>query len=603
VTEAAIALRERVDRARIAVSADALAVAGVAVVTLLLAVLTWRTWGDLDSDTGYDMVAAARVAAGAIPYRDFTYYYGPLAPELYGFAALIAGAGVWTSVAVGFAITLGIIAATFVLGRVIAGALGAFLAGSIAAAVAFIPDNYSYVVPHTADATLGMLLLLLALIGVWRYADTGHSRWLLEVGCCLGLLLLTKVEPAAAGIAMATLWLILRSRAGASLRREAPLVGVPAILIPAVVYGAFLTVVSFHRLVFENLYPVDFFRAAGDTLIKARMPMTVSSFAHLVEKAILYAIGVAALLALAKGIERGGRLRTAILAGLTLAAILATGAAVASPEAVRYRLQYAWGWIPLVAIVVTAYLIRGALRARRDWSAREQLELAAAVALTILAASTYGGFFPNAPNEQLAAYYMPLAALLVVRLHLRSFAPTKAAFRLGAAWVLLLASASTALTLKDARADSAVVHGPGGSLAQTPKEAELYQGALGWIVRETRPGEPIFVAPMMTGVYALADRRSPVREISMLPGALPSISDEQQAIAALERAKVRLVITDDRKWPGYGQGAFGVTFDRVLAEWIQTNFRRVATLHADGWESIEGVRAPRNVVIWLREDK
>ena len=53
----------------------------------VLTVVTWGTWGDLDSDTGFDVQAGARLADGQIPYRDFLYYYGPLAPFLTAVAA------------------------------------------------------------------------------------------------------------------------------------------------------------------------------------------------------------------------------------------------------------------------------------------------------------------------------------------------------------------------------------------------------------------------------------------------------------------------------------------------------------------------------------
>jgi hypothetical protein len=54
---------------------------GPAVVALgfaALVVLTWGAWGDLGHDTGYDWVAAQRVAGGDLPYADFPYIYGPL---------------------------------------------------------------------------------------------------------------------------------------------------------------------------------------------------------------------------------------------------------------------------------------------------------------------------------------------------------------------------------------------------------------------------------------------------------------------------------------------------------------------------------------------
>src|SRR5262249_35841685 len=50
-------------------------VVGLAFAVLVL--ITWATWGDLAHDTGYDFVAADRIAHGHLPYADFPYIYGP----------------------------------------------------------------------------------------------------------------------------------------------------------------------------------------------------------------------------------------------------------------------------------------------------------------------------------------------------------------------------------------------------------------------------------------------------------------------------------------------------------------------------------------------
>lgn len=598
MTTAPVAFRS--GHLRIGLRADVLALGGVVALVGVLAVLTWGTWGDLDSDTGYDVVAGARVADGEVPYRDFTYYYGPLAPALSGLAALIGGPGFWPAVGLGLVVALAIIGATYALARIVAGPLGALLAASITAAVAFIPDNYSYVLPHTGDATLGVLLLLVLLLALWRYASSARSRWLVAVGGCLGLLTLTKPEPLAGALVAVAFWLLLRRRAGASLGREAALVGAPALLIAGTVYGAFLAVVSPHRLLLENLYPVDVFAAAGNKLNHGRVPLTASSFAELSGKLLLYAAGVAALLVAARLLARPGAVRRVALGALCLGAALAVAASFLRPEAMRHGLQFAYGWIPAGAVLAVAVLVWRLHGRRQEWSPRVQLELAGATALAVLAATAYPGFFPHAPHEQIAAYFIPLAAVFLVRLHLGELGRRRAAYALGAAWIAFLAAAGMGLTIKDARADSATVRGPGGALAETPREASLYRTALRWIDRSARPGEPIFVAPMMTALYPLSGHRSPLEEITMLPGALPSVADERRAIAALETARVRLVVTDDRVWPAYDHLAFGESFDRVLAGWIASHFERVATVHTAGWTSFEGTQPPRTLFVWLR---
>src|SRR4051794_13891960 len=79
-------------RIRVAAVTDAVALGGLALLCLALVVLTWRTWGSVPEDAGYDLSAAARSAHGSLPYADYTYSYGPIAPLLLG--GLFAAFGV-----------------------------------------------------------------------------------------------------------------------------------------------------------------------------------------------------------------------------------------------------------------------------------------------------------------------------------------------------------------------------------------------------------------------------------------------------------------------------------------------------------------------------
>jgi hypothetical protein len=600
MSDIAVGARSQLDRARFAVNADTFAIVGVSVLFGALALVTWGTWGDLDSDTGYDVVAATRLADGELIYRDFVYYYGPLAPAVMASLALAVGSSIWPAIILGLAVTAAIVAATYVLGRALAGTVGGVLAAAITAAVAFTPDNYSYVLPHTTNMTLGMLLVLGLLLSIWRYATTLQSRWLVGIGGALGLLTLAKPEPALAAGAATLLWLTLRARRGnASFSREGALVLLPAVFVATVVYGVLAALTGPRRLLLENLYPVDYLEAAGNVELRGRMPFTLASFVELAGHLLLYGAGVGAMLAMAYAIARPGRLRRVAIAVVVLAALAAVAASLANPEALRHGLQYVYAWIPAGAAALLAVLVVRRIRGEA-WDARAQLELAGCAALAVLAATTYPGFFPHAPHEQMAAYYIPLAAVFLARLHLVELAPWRSATILGTVWIAFVASAGVGLALKDAREDSVEVHGAGGTLSESVHEARLYQAAVDWIERETRPGEPIFVAPMMTGLYALSQRASSVDEISMLPGALGSADAERRAIAALDESETRLVLTDDRTWPGYGHGAIGETFDRELMRWLRSNFQVAAGITIPRRETVNGVEPARTLQIWLR---
>src|SRR5204863_2359723 len=180
----------------------------------------------------YDLVAGARVAHGHLPYVDFFYYYGPLAPFLLGFAALIGGAGVGPAIVVGILLASAIVLATYVLGRMHAGVLGGFLAAAITAPIAFAPTNFSFVMPHTFSVSLALLVSLCFLIALRRYADTGRERWLAAAGFAVGLVLLTRPEFVIAVVAAGGAWLALRIRSGMRGRRETAVLAAPALAVP-----------------------------------------------------------------------------------------------------------------------------------------------------------------------------------------------------------------------------------------------------------------------------------------------------------------------------------------------------------------------------------
>jgi hypothetical protein len=564
------------------VSADAVAVGVLFLLSGVVAVLTWGTWGDIGSDTGYDVVAGARLASGDLPYSDFVYYYGPLAPALLGLAALFGGSGLGPALVVGMLTAGAIVAATYGLTRLMTGPLGAFLAAAITAGVALEPTNFSFVLPHSSSATLALLCALGFLLALAR------GQWVLA-GVAAGLVTLTRPEFAFAVAAGFVVWVLVRSRARALTRSELKRLIAPALAIPLVVYGVLAAFVGPHQLVFENLYPVDELRQGGDAILGAYAPFTTSSFADIGLKLVAYAAGTALLLGLAGGVARAGRLWQGVFAAAVV--IAAVAAAIASPEALRSGLYLVYEWIPAGAAAAFAVL------AVRAWRDRERspvahLELATLAVLVVLAAKTYAAFmFHAAPHEQLAVYAAPFAAIFLVRVHVRGRGRTLAA---GALWLAFVAAAGFGLTLKDARAESAAVTGPNGTVHATRSEAATYNAVLDWITAGTRPGDPVFIAPQLTLLYTLSGRENPLNRISLLPGALATPADERAAIAQLERSGVRLAVIDKRPFSEYGgHTSFGESFDQLVSKWLHQHFVLARTYRS-------GDPTPRPVEIWVR---
>ena len=547
--------------------------------------------GDLGKDTGYDELAASRLVDGELPYVDFTYFYGPLAPVLLAGVYFLGGTGLGAAVGFGLALALGIVAATYAVGRSLAGPWGGLLAAGITAPLALAPTNFSYVTPHTYSAPLAILLTLGFLFALGRYAGGGTSRWLVAAGWAAGLISLTRPEFELAVVAAGAAWLMLRARRGLGGRRELLRFAVPAVAVPAVVYGIFAVLAGPRDLVFANLYPTDFLDAGANAVLRIHAPLTFASFAELGLKLVLYAAGAAALLLVARVVAESDRYRAPLVGALGAAAAVVLALSVIRPEALRHGLEFAYAWIPAGAALGVVLLVRRALRREREWDAQAQLTLAATIVLAVLAAKTYGAFLLHAPRPQPAVYAVPFAAVLLARLHLVELPRRRLAVLLGAAWLAFLTLAGAGLTLKDAADESVTVTGAAGRIAETPAEASVFQAALDLIERQTLPGDAILVGPQLTALYVLADRANPLEQLTLVPGSLAAEGAEQAAIERLERSDVRLAVLDRREFPEYGHTSFGGSFDAALAAWIRDNFDRTATLSAGG---------PRTLDIWLR---
>ena len=449
--------------------------------------------------------------------------------------------------------------------------------------------------PHTFAATLGILGLLVLLLCIVRYAESGAIAFLVGAGSTAGLLTLTKPEPMLAAFIAAGVWLALRGRAGGNLRREVTLFGIPALAVPIVVYGALSTAVSPRDLLLENLYPVDMLRAGGDRLVEVRMPLTVSSLVDAIGKLALYAVGVAVLLLAARALSSARWRRTAVIACVSVATLIVL-ASVAKPDVLRDRMYDMWGWIPAAAVAAAVLVVYRRYRQRDEaWSARGQLELATVVTLAVVAFTTYGAFVFNGWRPQMAVYYAPLAAIFVARLHLVELARSNAARTLGVVWVGFLAAALIGLTLHRAGDEAVTVQGADGALAAPPSDAAVYQRAIDAIELNTAAGEPIFAAPLLTSLHVLTGRPSPLNVISTLPPALPTTSDQLAAIERLDESGVRLAVIDTRNWIGYGHSSFGGSFDRTIAHWLKSHFTRLQVIRGTGDE-------PRVLEIWKRRE-
>jgi hypothetical protein len=577
---------------RALVLSDAVVIAVLAAWTVALAAATWGTWGDLTMDTGYDLLAAARTAGGELPYGDYSYFYGPAAPLLLGGIYSVTGVAVWPAAALGLVLGALAVALTYRLARMFVAPLPAGLAAAIVAPATVSSANNSYVLPHTFSAPLAIVLALgvLILLAGWARGDDGRGR-LLAAGALLGAVAITRPELAASLYAGVALWFaFLVWRDGRSALRAGFTVLAPAAAVPLAVYGAMLAVIPLDELLWDNLYPRDYIEAAGSVVLRLHAPLTASSFAELAAHAFAYGAGIVALLGAGTALQAGGRARTLVLMAAGGGALAFLAVLAARPDTVRFYLQWGWAWVPAGAWVAAGALVW------RGRSSESRAVLLPVLVLAVVATSIYADFVPtpNALHPNTVAYVLPLAVVFLAWLHGGVLARNPGAAALGAGWLGVLAVAAGVLVVHDARQETETVRGANGTMTARPAEAAALQQVLTTIERTTRRGDQVLLAPQLTSLYVMADRRNPLPQLSLLPGMLPTREDEERAIARMK--DVRVVVVDRAPQTTYEHGAFGTTFATGLADWLRREFRRAATVSGSGPN-------PRTLDVWTRSSR
>jgi hypothetical protein len=571
--------------ARVGAISDVVALGFLAIVCLALVVITWRTWGSVPEDAGYDLSAAARTAHGSLPYVDYTYSYGPIAPLLLGglFAALGVSLGV--AEALGVVLATATVAGTYGLARQRMAVLPSALAAAVIAPIVFSSGGgspiFNVVLPHTFSAPIAALFTMGVLAALTAFVTRGRTFLLALAGIALGLTAVARPEAALAPVGAILLWLALRAYADRRVReavRQGVTIALPALAVAIVGYGPFLFSVSPRTLLWTNLYPVDILHAGGNTVISETAPFTLHSAVVLIGFGALYAVLAAVCIAVGRG-------RVWLLVaglGLLILAAAAARAGGGANGALHHITDLAYRPMTLIAIVAVALAARPALRRGATFTAVQQADLLLAAFLLAASIRTYALFAPGSD----AIYTFPLAAIVLVRLHVTLPKSTRTRLA-GALWIALVACVVAALGARDAHRATYTVQTPHGAFRTTPAQGQPFSAALRIIERDTKPGDAVLVAPQLQALEVLSGRRSALPQLSLLPGALPDAAAERQAIARLDKADVRVAVLDRRALKEYGNGAFGSTFDRVLHAWVTTRFHRVATVGGSGDRPLE----------------
>jgi hypothetical protein len=562
--------------------ADRWVLLGLGLLFVAFVAVTWKTWGDPQTDYGVELTAADRIVHGAVLYDDIRYFYGPLGVHCLALAFAIFGTSFTTAFAFGIAVALAIFATFHILARTWLTPVFAGMATAIVMAIGFTGTFFGYVAPHTTSATFGVLAILLELLALTR------GRVALA-GVAAGAAILTRPELAAVALAAGAGFVVGRTleRGRGPALRDLLRLFAPALLIPLVVLAPFAIATGPRDLVFDQLIPLDFLRISGLQQQAAWAPFDLTSAVALGARGLVYVVLLGSLAAASVRWHRrpgpGALLPLLVGVGGLLALDAAAHVAGAFPgttgvvQTEAKRLLLGMSWLPFA---VAAVAVWAALRARQrrpaPISGSWPIDLALIAAALVLATRAYNRF----TTDTYAAYYAPLLVLVAVILQQRiaSRFPgaqpgvliALAAVFAGLTWNAVVDSPSAD--------DQFELHTARGTYLAPEDGGPAYQRVLDIVRRRTEPGEPVLALPLEGGLSFAVDRPPALRELQFHPGVLDSRADERQAISILKSDGVRLVVEGNTRFDAWGLPVIGVDYNRLLMHYVKTTYTKVTAV-------------------------
>jgi len=556
-------------------------------------------------DAGLDLTVAEGITNGELPYRDLRYFYGPVGVFSLAAAFELLGTSLTVAFLFGFAQTIAILSAFYLLARRWLEPVTAGLCTLLLLTIAFSGTFFDFVLPHTNAGTFGCLFLILELLALT------HRRNALA-GLAAGILLLTRPEFAAfaGAVALGAVMGQWRDAGPREAARMAALLIGPALVVAGVVYGALASTAGWHRLFFENIVPVDFARISGGRLQGGWAPFDLSSAVALAARGALVALPAIALAMTISSMRSRRDLWGRLLALWPLAAAVAGIALAAAiwrllgifPEAriqvedEAARLLSAMAWLPLPALGLLVWSVlrlrRGEAAAWRDWTS----DLALLAGASAAGLRTYNEFTTDSYAPYYAALPILAAGLLATTLERggREWRPV-GQIVLGVAAAALALHAYVGLYSDDV----ATVSTPRGDYRWYRDGGPEVEQTVRYIDRRAPAGAPILVLPDDPGLHFLSGHRPALYESTFLPGTLDSEGDERAAVRRLERVRPPIVVFGAQRTDNFGFAEIGKDYNRILVRYVRESYRPTARFGDVGNPTSENLPA-RAFTVWER---
>jgi Dolichyl-phosphate-mannose-protein mannosyltransferase len=545
-----------------------------------LAAWTWRKWPDVFVDFGRELYVAWRISEGARLYTDIASFNGPLSSYLNGALFKLFGVS-FTTLIVANLLLLGVLVATlFFLFRAWAGTLAALTACLtfllVFAFAQYVPaGNYNFVSPYAHELTHGLILGVLSIFCLDRWARNANIWWLLACAICVGLTFLTKTENFASALVATAggLGLALMSSRGSRPLLLSVVAYLAGLAIPVVLSVGLLglrsTLTPWTSLIGSRLAEDPFYlKGMGLDFPRENLLLLLRW-----SVALGFLIGAALLIGTrARNPGRGGAAALTFgFAALTGFVLSITGETVSQGGA---RV------LPLTSILLVAWFTWKSLRSRNASLETVPYPVMAAFALysfcllakMILFSRTWHyGFALGVPATL-------LLVLTLIGLPVRNHAGSAATLRgVGIGFALLLSIGSIHRSYMWYSQKSMNL-GRDGDRIRTfhGYQGDGAQHLLDQIADEVDGDATLVAIPEGAMLNYLSRRRSPLKYTNFMPSEM-AFFGEDSILADLERNRPDFIATVPHDFSEWGRSHFGEPgYGEGMSRWIHLNYVPVA---------------------------
>lgn len=565
----------------------------ISLLAVVMATATWGKWPDVLVDFGRELYVPWRITEGDGLYTDIVYLNGPLSPYVNALWFTLFGVSLRTLIIANLMILALMMILIYSLFLKIGGHISAIMSGLcvilLFAFNQYLWDcgNYNYVCPYSHDLTHGLVLSFASIWCFSRYLDKTDLRWILAMGCLIGLSFLTKPEVFLALAAAATSGLVLVAWTQRLTIR--PLITLFSVMIlsvsaPVLIAIALLsfsmTVASSVRCV-AGAWPIVF---AGEVprlpQYQVRMGLVdpvrslsllgLSSAGYII--CLAFTVGVSILVKRWQQAPKSAMRLVTVASGF-LAVDLLLGAVLARWWSDAFRP------LPIVLVLVGAATLVALLRARSDLKARriQLLRLTMIVfALVLLfkillyARIHHYGFALGMPATLL------LATTFIVWLPewLQWKDERKQAFRVSAINVCVIVIAVLLVCSFKCYAQKTYTVGEGPDSIRTDWRGPYVNAAIRQILIHVRPSDTLTVVPEGVMLNFFARRVNPNPYSVLLPFWFV-VHGERTVSERFIASAPDWIYVLHRDCREFGYRGFGVDFGREIWQWIEQNYEVV----------------------------